>query len=301
MTTIAHIVNPFKAPETQDVSWQQPMSLESMRLARKVALDGNINVTQYACVYEEDAGIVPKDMKLTPMLQESTLGKFNIDRKLPYFKEILDGLYAKSDANYFIQTNIDIILAPHFYLLVNKLIQDGVTSFCINKRIVPENFQSEDDLPLIWSMYGGPHNGMDCFVFPRESYPEFEIGDISMGVPWSETTLMASMIRSDPSFVVLRNAIATYHVGDERTWLAQELNDYRMHNIKEFCLTLKRLSEEYGEDFMQHPELQIFGFKLQKESKVYGWEDVPEFKYWLDKGYGEDVDPQILKRLVGYS
>ena len=277
------------------------MVLASMKLAWKVALEGNVRVTQYACFYEEDEPIVPKWVKKLPVLTQSTKGKFEVTRKLPYMKEMLDGLYESSKAEYFIQTNIDIILAPHFYLLIDKLIKDGVTSFCINKRIVPESFRTISDLSLIWSMYGGPHNGMDCFVFPSTHYPEFEIGDTCMGTPWSETTLMASMIANDRNFMVLRNAIATYHTGDDRTWLAQELNDYRMHNIKEFCLCLKRLSEDYGEDFMQHDELQIFGWKLQKESKIYGWEEVPEFKYWLDKGYGEDVSPGILKRLVGYN
>ena len=277
------------------------MTFESMRLAWKVALDAGIDVDVYACFYEEDEGVVPKWVKKLPVLTQGTEGKFNVDRKLPYMKEMLDGLYESSKAEYFIQTNIDIILAPQFYLLVNKLIQDGVTHFCINKRIVPENFQSVNDLPLIWSMYGGPHNGMDCFVFPRESYPEFDIGDICMGTPWSETTLMASMIASNQDFIVLRNAIATYHTGDDRTWLAQELNDYRLHNIKEFCLTLKRLSEKYGNDFMEHDELQVFGWKLQRESENYKWQDVPEIKYWLDKGYGEDVPEKVLSRLVGYN
>ncbi|MCK5604841.1 hypothetical protein KAR91_23325, partial [Candidatus Pacearchaeota archaeon] len=132
MMTIAHIINPFKAPETQDVHWQMPMVVESMRVSQKVALDAGIDVIQFACTYKEDHEVLPKQMQEMRWLQRSTLGKFNVDRKLPYMKEMLDNLYESSDADYFIQTNIDIILAPHFYLLIDKLIKDGVTSFCIN-------------------------------------------------------------------------------------------------------------------------------------------------------------------------
>jgi hypothetical protein len=166
---------------------------------------------------------------------------------------------------------------------------------------VPESLNKVESLPVIWSMHGNPHNGMDCFVFPREAYECFEIGDICMGTPWSETTLMASMIHWDYNFVVIRNCGVTYHVGDRRTWLADNLKDYRQHNIKEFCKCIRKLSEDFDGEFLEHEELQVFGWKLQRESEIYKWRDVPEIKYWLDKGYGENVPDKILDRLVGYN
>jgi hypothetical protein len=297
---IAHIVNPFKAPEGSEYEWQQPIVFKSMDIAWAVAEEYHIPVRRYACFYEEDEKVIPDDMfKLEP-LEKSTSGKFKVERKLPYMKEMFDRLYKESDADYFIQTNADIILAPHFYVLVDRLIRDGNEVFCINKRLVSDECKSIDDLPLIWSTIGAPHNGLDCFVFPRSMYPRFVIGDICMGTPWSETTLASSMIACDMNFAVFRNAYVTFHIGDSRTWLNHDLNDYRLHNVKEFCKVLKRLVKKHGKYMLLHPELQIFGYKLQGEARTYGWTDIPEIKYWLDKGFGLNVSPQILSRLVGY-
>jgi hypothetical protein len=261
---LAHLINPVKVGEDRDLYWQQPITFESMRMAKEFA---NVEVEQFACFYPEDEDMVPADFFKMEVLEESTSGKFEIERKLPYFKEMLDKLYEYSDADYFIQTNADIGLMPHFYMLVKELIDDGHDSFCINKRIIPEEIK-KCGLSSMWSTIGKPHAGCDCFVFPRNVYPKFDIGDIIMGTPWSETTIMTNMVAYCKKFVVFKNAHATFHLGDRRIWIGHELNDYRIHNTNEFARILKMLSKK-NKKILKHETIAHQLTKLKREVEGY--------------------------------
>ena len=96
---IAHLVNPVKVGEERDLYWQQPITFESMRIAKEFS---NIHVDHVACFYPEDEEIVPDGFIKTELLERSTEGKFETERKLPYFDEMLQRLYETSDADYFI-------------------------------------------------------------------------------------------------------------------------------------------------------------------------------------------------------
>ena len=266
---IAHVINPVKVGEDRDLYFQQPITFESMRIARKST---NNSVNLYAVCYEEDFGIVgdyykSKIHEIEKPLERSTEGKFKVNRKLPYFKEILDRVYEVSDADYFIQTNADIGLQPYFYDLVSDMIKSGIESFCINKRIVPETVKNSA-LPAIWSTIGDKHNGCDCFVFPRNVYEKFDIGDICMGTPWSETTLITNMIAYTKRFIVFKQAHATFHIGDRRIWLGHEYNDYRIHNTNEFARILKKLSKD-NPDILKHETILSQLRKLKLEVTSY--------------------------------
>ena len=279
---IAHLINPVKVGEERDLSWQQPITFESMRIAKDFIYDHNVNsggilgevdVEHFACFYPEDEDMVPDGFIKVDPLKESTSGKFKVERKLPYFKEMLDRLYEVSDADYFIQTNADIGLQPYFYLLIKQLIDDGIESFCINKRIIPESFvesimPKNMPLPLVWSFIGGNHAGHDCFVFKRELYPKLKIGKIVMGTPWSEATLIASLVAFSENFKVFKYANATFHLGDRRVWIGHELNDYRIHNTNEFARILKMLSKK-NENILEHETIRYLLGKLKTEVKGY--------------------------------
>jgi len=266
---IAHLVNPVNVGEDRDLHWQQPITFESMYRAKYFARGQGLNVEQIACFYPEDKSMVPDDFTKTECLTKSTIdGGFKVKRKLPYFKEMLDKLYETSDADYFIQTNADIGLMPHFYLLVKSLIDEGNDSFCINKRIFPEELK-EMPLPVIWSFIGGNHAGHDCFVFRRELYPKMEIGNIIMGTPWSETTLITNMIAYAKNFKVFKNASATFHLGDRRIWLPEQYNDYRINNTNEFAKVLRKLTRKRGKKILKHETIQYLLGKLKTEVTHY--------------------------------
>jgi hypothetical protein len=265
--TLAHLINPVKVGKDRDLHFQQPTTFTSMRWAKEFA-KGEVDVEQVACFYPEDESLVPDDFIKTDTLTRSTSGKFKIERKLPYFSEMLDKLYDVSDADYFIQTNADIGLHPHFYLLVRTLIEDGNDSFCINKRVLPEELK---DMPLsvIWSYIGGAHAGHDCFVFRRELYPSLKIGNIIMGTPWSEATLITSLVAYAKNFKVFKNALATFHLGDRRIWIGHDYNDYRIKNTNEFAKILRRVTPSKRKKVFKHETVQYLLGKLKQEVMGY--------------------------------
>ncbi len=103
---IAHIINPVKVPEDRDLSWQQPITFETMRRAKVLssAIELELDIELVATLYPEDKGYGIEDFIKTEPLEMSVLDvqSFRIPRKLPLFKEILQKLYDTSDADYFI-------------------------------------------------------------------------------------------------------------------------------------------------------------------------------------------------------
>jgi hypothetical protein len=233
-----------------------------------------VEVELIATTYPEDVGIVPDTFTQTKPLERATTG-FTKERKLPYFKEILDNLYETSDMDYFIQTNSDIGLQPYFYLAIKKLIDDGNDSFCVNKRILSEEFRELRDIPILWSIIGKEHAGHDCFVFKRELYPKFDIGEICTGTPWSETTLITNLVAYAKNFFVFKHSHLTFHIGDRRLWITKDLNSFRVHNTNEFAKVLRKLSIE-NPKILEHDTIKYLLKKLAIEVKGYKKESYSE-------------------------
>lgn len=280
MKTIAHIINPIKAHESRDLFYQQPITFQTMWTAEKFVRN-TVDVQQWAVCYPEDRSLVENHFRLTKDLDRSIgdIKEFKIPRKLPLFIDILDRLYEASNAEYFIQTNADIGVQPHFYLTIGRLIEVGWDSFCINKRIIWGHYRDVKDIPLMYAELGKHHNGHDCFVFRRELYPTLRpyIGDICMGTPWSETTLMAALIAFSKTFDVIYDANITFHIGDSRMWLGHDYNDYRVHNTNEFAKML-RLLKKKNPKILQHPVMTMpqLGFLDKLKSEVTNYTKMEE-------------------------
>ena len=269
---IAHIINPVLVDEERDLFFQQPITFRTMEIARDFAKTQGIEVDLFTTCYPEDEAICPDWIK-TPNLERSTLGLgYSPARKLPYFKDILDRLYENTDADVLIQTNADIGVQPYLYSLVAKLVQDGSEAFVVTKRILPEvdMFKNVDAIPIMWATWGGPHNGHDCFVFKRSLYPKFIIGDIVMGTPWSEATLLFSMVAYGKGFAEFKNAHATFHIGDRRIWLPVSHNDYRIHNTNEVGKALRVLTKKFPKMY-KNATIQTYINKIKVE--VLGYKD----------------------------
>lgn len=270
MRTFIHVINPVKVKKDRDLYFQQPITFETMFRAREFAKK-SLEIVQVAVFYEEDRDFIPWYFARSDPLEESTLDlPFKISRKLPYLWEILDKAieFVVNSDTYIIQTNVDIGLQPYFYLLLDRLIDTGNPSFCINKRIVPEGFNDIEDIPVIWSTFGTTHAGHDCFVFPAGSYRNFRLGSICMGTPWSEANLIASMVAFCNDFRVFKNAHATFHIGDRRIWLPKKFNDYRIHNCEEFARVLTHLTQSGGrraQKILKHDSIKYLLQKLEKE------------------------------------
>jgi len=154
---IAHIINPVKVDESRDLHWQQPIVFDCLYEARRYASSHGILIEPVATFYPEDEEMCVGFMKTEP-LERSVLDiqEFGISKKLPFFKDIIQNLYDTSTADYFVYTNADICVMPHFYLFIKDMIEKGHDSFVINKRIIPEELKDEG-LPMMWSNLGTAH------------------------------------------------------------------------------------------------------------------------------------------------
>lgn len=245
---IAHIVNPVIVKETSDLFVAQPITFKTMKVAQDFAKGFGIDVQLFTAQYPEDHDIIPDYFHKTCDLERSIIdvGKFKVPRKLPLLRDILNRLYDVSNADYFIYTNVDIALMPNFYVSVNKIIDLGYDSFVINRRLISIKHESVDDIPLMYGEIGEPHQGYDCFVFKRDNYPQYSLGDICIGIKFIDSTFLTNLICYSKKFNVFKDKHLTFHIDDKRTWALPDNYDYLVHNRTEFLKIARQLKEKNG-------------------------------------------------------
>jgi hypothetical protein len=244
--TLAHIVNPVYVPPTSRFYFIQKVTYESMRVAREYALPA-LEVDLFSAQYPEDHSVLPAGFHQTPDLDRSVLdlGKFSPPRKLPLLSDIIQRLYTASEAEYFIYTNVDIGLQPHFYQTVSRFLIEGHRAFTINRRIISEDYDKLDQLPLMHADSGEPHRGWDCFVFPRENVPLFHLGKVCLGAPLVGLVLLTNLIAFHDTFRQFPDEHLTFHIGDDRAWHGWR-NPYAAHNRREALNLLTDLDRLIG-------------------------------------------------------
>jgi hypothetical protein len=245
---IAHIINPVLVNKTSDLYLAQPVTFATMSTARDFARD-KVAVQLYTAQYTEDRPIVPPDFRMTPDLERSVLdaGTFRKKRKLPFIKDILARLFdAAHEADYMIYTNVDIGLMPQFYLVVKEFIEEGYDAFVINRRTISKQHQSIGDIPFMYSELGESHPGWDCFVFRRDAYPAFVLGDICVGANLIGTVLLFNLLCTAENFMEFKDEHLTFHIGDDMKWKSGGYSDYAAHNIRQTEKVLAELKTKYG-------------------------------------------------------
>jgi hypothetical protein len=247
MRQLAHVVNPVLVEEASELSAAQPVTLETMRIARSFAL-GRVQVDLFSAQYAEDHPMVPPDFYRTADLERSVLdcGSFRKPRKLPLLKDILDRLYQATDAEYLVYTNIDIGLLPHFYLTVDQFLEAGYDAFVINRRTISRRHSGVEQIPLMYAEIGESHRGWDCFVFHRDAYPNYKLGTICVGAPRVGLALIANLVSYGRKFHEFRQEHLTFHLGNDRSWRGSPYSDYAEHNSREALWILAALEEERG-------------------------------------------------------
>ena len=233
MLKIAHIINPVNVNVASDLSFAQPITFETMRIAGEFAKN-DVTVQMLTVQYPEDHEIIPAFFRKLPDLKRSVLDiqTFKIKKKYPLINDILLSLYEGTDCDYLIYTNSDIAIMPQFYLAVKGFIALGLDGFIINRRRVSSKFKSVNDIPLIWSEIGGPHPGFDCFVFHRSLVPKFILGNICVGVPFVEAALAYNLFAFCDSFRLFTDKHLTIHIGLEVMPVRD--SEYHRFNQEEF-------------------------------------------------------------------
>ncbi|MBL4709587.1 MAG: hypothetical protein JKY48_14230 [Flavobacteriales bacterium] len=262
MRTIAHIVNPFIAASSSDLSWAQPITFESMRRARRKARD-YVDVKLYSAQFKEDRSIVPESFLKTNDLERSVLDleTFKTKLKLPIIGDILNRLYQESEAEYLIYTNIDIGLYPDFYLKVNQFIDRGYDAFIINRRRLTDELNRVDELEKIYGEKGRSHPGFDCFVFHRDLFPHFQLADICIGVPFIGITLSQNLFAVAKNFQLFEEEKLSFHLGEE-IFAKRAPKEYFKYNQKQFW---KAMNSELKK------ELDIRKFPYSKQNYFVRW------------------------------
>jgi hypothetical protein len=268
---IAHIVNPVAVKPTSHLAIVQPITFETMRIARALAAD-RIAVRLFSAQYPEDHSIVPSDFQRTPDLEKSVLdyGSFRKERKLPLIKHILDRLYDSTDAEYLAYTNVDIGLLPYFYLAVGHFIDAGYDAFVINRRTISDRFRDLKEVPLMYAEIGAAHRGWDCFVFPRDAYPDYELGSVCVGAPRVGLALIANLVAHARSFREFKDEHLTFHLGNDRPWGRSPYSDYADHNARESLRVLTTLEGRLG-PFEPGTPPAIFLGRYRRFGKLYEW------------------------------
>ncbi len=252
MISIAHIINPVKAKEGSELFIAQPIVFESMRKAKAFATD--VDAKLFSAQYAEDTEIIPEYFQKSPNL-ENTI-QINGKKKLPLIKDILSRLYQNSNAEYMIYTNTDIIVLPQFYEVVAKIIEQGYDAFIINRRRIPKIYNSVNDLPFIYSDIGKSHPGFDCFVFKRELFPKFILGEICVGIPFVEATLMHNLFAYAEKCKLFDGLHLTTHIGMDV--MPKRDEKYYWHNRKEFEKIKKELRPLLSVKKMPYAENNFF-------------------------------------------
>lgn len=271
---VAHIINPVKVDKSSDLHTAQPVAFESMRQAQAMA-KGNTAVELYSAQFSDDRSIVPPWITPTKNLDRSILdiGSFQKQRKLPLIKDILNRLYEISNAEFFIYTNVDIALMPHFYTTVAQLISSGIDGMVINRRTIDKSPSDPAQLPLMWAQVGEKHPGYDCFIFRRDDYPQFDLGNACIGANWIGRVLLANVHAHATNFRIFEDFHLTFHLGDDRSWKIPQFSDYDEHNQDELLRILTKFRKEGR--FKDRPLIEAFLHeilrnkeKLQKRSEL---------------------------------
>ena len=249
---LAHIINPAKVKKSSDLYRAQPITFKTMKVAKEFATHyapkgTSLDVTLYSAQFPWEGFRVPSNIKKTPRLSRSILdqGQFKVKRKLPLLKDILDRLYQVSDADYFIFTNVDIGLLPHFYLTAAKIIESGTEAFVINRRTIGAYTGSTTQIPRMYAEIGQPHCGHDCFISKREIYPQFKLGSVCVGIRLVGRVLLWNLVRFAPTFKELKDYHLTFHIGEGKEWKNPAYLDYDYHNHWQALEILEDLSDTY--------------------------------------------------------
>lgn len=238
----AHIIAPYRAASGSPEEFAQRVTFETMRRAR--ASSGDLQIDLFTTQFAEDHNLAPDIFQNAGDLERSVLemGHFTMKRKLPLLRDVLDRLHNATDAEYCIYTNVDIALQPGFYASVARKIQDGFDAFVINRRCIRPHYGSLDQIPQMLTEKGSSHPGYDCFVFRRDAYHSFVLGDVCIGMGHVDLPLVCSMIAFAKKFGEFRDEYLTFHLGDDRPWKSRKYSEYRQHNDRECIRALKNLA-----------------------------------------------------------
>jgi hypothetical protein len=245
MLKIAHVINVTEINEQKRASYlhiAQPLTIKSMLIAKQVSLS-LVDVELVAVRHQDENIEVPAGFSRAADIDKYAWEYIDILKKcipkkpLPRLTDILQSLYNSSDAEYFIYTNLDIGIRPHFYTYIKQMIEKGYDAFCINRRDLPKKnngvLLDSSKTGLIYTLEGDRHPGIDCFVFKRRIFPHLNLGHVYVGFPPVGQVLKTQVEINSKSFTWIKDEFLTFHIGHDSPWLNSENSAYFDENERQ--------------------------------------------------------------------
>lgn len=207
-------------------------------LAAKSNTGNDCFVTLCTTQFQEDIAIIPDGFLQLSNLERLVLdvNKELVGKKLPLIADILDRLTEAPNTDYYIYTNTDIALMPYFYNVVHQHVLNGHDAIVINRRRLSIKYNDELSLDLMYADLGKSHPGFDCFVFKKELLAKFVLGDICVGIPFVEATLLHNIFSFANNPLFLPDAHLTFHIGTDV--MPPRNKSLYWHNRNEFFMNI---------------------------------------------------------------
>lgn len=215
MTHFAHIINPVDAEIGSDFYQCQQVSFDSILAAKAFTKKATIQlgITQF----ELDKVVVPPAFQKLSNLTQSILdlNTSYSGKKLPLIAEIFSKFKEIPEADFYIYTNADIALMPYFYDSIFEHLSKGADAIVINRRRISKTYLRQPSINQMYSDLGRSHPGFDCFVFSKELLADFVLGNICVGIPFLEVTIIHNLVSFAKNPLFILDAHLTFHLGME--------------------------------------------------------------------------------------
>lgn len=211
--SILHFINPYRAQDTK-LQRIHEITCDSIEHAQE-HYEGNLEIQVGVVQHVRDQVDVRKKWLKLPDLRRTVLnvGEFETSKPFPLIHDIVKSALAHY-ADFYIYTNMDIGLQPHFYQFVSDQIDNGVDALIINRRRIEDLFINKSLLEIT-AEKGKSHPGFDCFVFSREIALKMKLGEICVGIPFIGVAMAHNLFAFARKPVLYDKEFLTFHIGME--------------------------------------------------------------------------------------
>lgn len=246
---IVHCLNPFPARPGSEHDRAQRVTFASMAHARSVTRrlqpELDVRFVKVTDAHDVSSALIEFDDHYWIERSVTDLADFKIPRPLPIMMDVLTAAPIAAD-DIIVFTNVDIALAPGFYGFLDAVFARGADCAIFNRRTISGVYEDERDLALMACEVGAPHPGFDCFAFRGRLRDTLLPYDSCVGIGGVMLPLVHQLLARAERPVVLLDAHATYHLGDDRQWQNDDFADYAAHNRAEIDRIFQALLDEPG-------------------------------------------------------
>ena len=171
------------------------------------------------------------------------VSSFPHKRSLPLISDIMDRILTHS-ADYYIYSNIDIALQPHYYFFLHPFLREGIEGMIVHRRRVPfSRTMSYTDASMLSSRSGRYHPGFDNFIMHASVAKRLILGDICLGVPFIGVSMAHNIFAFAHSVRYFLHEDLTFHLGMKI--MPPRDTPYYWHNRKQFFHRVLPVLEPY--------------------------------------------------------